>query len=584
MSTPADESLVALMGLLSFVLIVALYVWTALALSAVFRKIGEEPWKAWVPVLNLATVLKWGGFSPWLVLLAFVPVVGQLAVFVLMVISAHRINPGFGYGNGMTVLAALLFVVWASILGFGPARWLGARAVRPTGAPAASASAPVAPAPAARVIPSPLASPVARPDAQDGPVAAWDAEASASADDEGSEAAFAPPSRAAGGWTPPETAPRGAAPVGASAQPAPVSAVPTAGAAGPAPAVPAGSSHTDAADARADQALPDASLGSEAPVDSDAAWPSEIDDVSAIHPSPCPPSSAAGRPYVAPPVAEDDGPIAFVPGRRVGADAAQPPAPVTRVPAARRVESTPAAPATPVPSAGADPLAGSAAPATAAPAPAGSGSPAAARAARDAAIFAQPARARRTYDAEDPDAFPELSGEVSAVVGSPTAGTPRSAAAAVSAQHRRAEAGESARDAFAGADAERSLAEDDDLDVTVITRRAVRPTWELVPAHGSPLPLTASVVILGRRPSADPAFPTAQLVSVQDDARTVSKTHARIEQREDAWVVTDLGSTNGVLVRTLMGDEVEVEAGGQLDAGERFFLGDEEFHLRRITP
>ena len=31
------------------------------------------------------------------------------------------------------------------------------------------------------------------------------------------------------------------------------------------------------------------------------------------------------------------------------------------------------------------------------------------------------------------------------------------------------------------------------------------------------------------------------------------------------------------------GDEVEVEAGGQLDAGERFFLGDEEFHLRRIA-
>ena len=41
MNTP-DESLAALLGLLSSVLAVALYVWTALAVSAMFRKMGEE--------------------------------------------------------------------------------------------------------------------------------------------------------------------------------------------------------------------------------------------------------------------------------------------------------------------------------------------------------------------------------------------------------------------------------------------------------------------------------------------------------------------------------------------------------------
>jgi hypothetical protein len=81
-----------------------------------------------VPVLNVATVLGWGGFSPWLILIGLFPVLGPIALWVLVIISAHRINPGFGYGGGMTVLAAVLFVVWASILGFGPARWLGARA------------------------------------------------------------------------------------------------------------------------------------------------------------------------------------------------------------------------------------------------------------------------------------------------------------------------------------------------------------------------------------------------------------------------------------------------------------------------
>lgn len=547
MNPPVDESVAALAGLLSFVLIVAMYVWTALALSAMFRKMGEEPWKGWVPLLNIATVLKWGGFSPWLVLLVLFPGLGAVAVWVLLVISAHRINPGFGYGAGMTVLAALLFVVWASILGFGPARWLGARTAGRAPQSAGAAPAPSAPSgpPAARAVPLEAAppatlAPAALPhESVPGPLAPTL--------DESAAASFAPPVIGDASWTPPETSPR---PAPAAPSPAhPVSAVPVAvtapvastpSAAPPAPAVPAarsGASDSSDLDVAA----------------TDAEWPSEVDDVSAIHPSPFPPSAASGRAYVGSPVGEDDGPIAFVPGRRTGQAPAPAATPVERVPAATAPE----------PQADPEP------PRRAAPAPA-------------AAIFAQPAPARRTFDVDDPDAFPELSGEVSAVVGSPTAGTPRSAVGAVSAQHRRAEWGGRDGDERVGAVVDDGRA-DDDLDETVIVRRAARPTWELVPATGSPIPLTATVVILGRRPAGDAAFPAAQLVAVHDDARTVSKTHARIEQHGEGWTVTDLASTNGVLVRTLMGDEVELEPGGQLDAGERFFLGDEEFHLRRIT-
>ena len=626
MNTP-DASLAALLGLLSFVLSVALYVWTALAVSAMFRKMGEEPWKAWVPFLNTATLLKWGGFSPWLVLLSFIPV-AQIVVYVLVVVSAHRINPGFGYGTGMTVLAALLFVVWASILGFGPARWLGARAagrrvsVAPDPAPsAAPAAAPTAVAWAFAVpAPAPVGAPgdpggvdawgaTGTPAAAAGPAAAAASVAGADASaPEPDGVAFAPPVTAppASVWTPPDTSPRPASGVGAPAPDAaplsgeaaaPGTGIPPAPAAvpapTPAPAVPAPAVTAAAADA-------DDEADDENDADADASWPSEIDDVSAIYPSPFPPSPADGGPYAAPPVsgmgdfggttgsdaressssrpaageAAPAAPIAFVPGRRAGEVAPPQPAPVTRVPAARRA----AQPAAEAAGAGVAPV-----------------TPAA------GALFAQPARARRTSDASDPDAFPELSGEVSAVVGSPSAGAPRSAVGAVSAQHRRSESGESERPEIdghdrvdppvrrtGGAPAAGPVTDDDPfaddvLDQTVIARRSVRPVWELVPASGSPVPLSASVVILGRRPSSDPAFPAAQLVAVPGDARTVSKTHARIELRGDAWTVTDLGSTNGVLVRTLMGDEVEVEAGGQLDAGDRFFLGDEEFHLRRIA-
>ncbi|WP_292831652.1 FHA domain-containing protein [Microbacterium sp.] len=425
----ADESLLSLLGLFGLLIGAAGYLWAALALSAMFRKMGDEPWKGWVPFLNLATVLTWGGFNPWLVLIGLIPFAGPIAIAILVIISAHRINPGFGYGTAMTVLAAFLFVVWASILGFGPARWLGARAA----AWRRAAVDPVAPALASPTKAAPLA--VAPP--------------VLSAHVEASPDAFAPPPprvASAWVWVPPDIT---------TSQPAEaeLAAAPSPAASAPAPA-------------------------REAPAE--ISWPSEIDDVSAVSPSPFPPSAAAGRRGAAPLVPEDaedaqdaedaedepSGPIAFVPGRRGSAVAPPVAHPVTRMPA----------------------------------------------------------------------------------------------------QHSREPIGDG----------------DDDLERTLIARRLRRPLWELVPASGVPLPLTSDVVILGRRPAADPTYPRAQLVCVQDTARTVSKTHARIELRGDRWLITDLDSTNGVLLRTLMGEELEIEPGTELQAGERFYLGDEEFLLHRV--
>ena len=54
------------------------------ALSAVFRKSGEEAWKAWVPVLNPIVLLQLGGLSGWLILLGLVPFLGLLALWVVV--------------------------------------------------------------------------------------------------------------------------------------------------------------------------------------------------------------------------------------------------------------------------------------------------------------------------------------------------------------------------------------------------------------------------------------------------------------------------------------------------------------------
>ena len=61
----------------------------------------------------------------------------------------------------------------------------------------------------------------------------------------------------------------------------------------------------------------------------------------------------------------------------------------------------------------------------------------------------------------------------------------------------------------------------------------------------------------------------------------MSKTHARLELRDDKWWVTDLDSTNGVLFATVLGTEVEATPGVEAEAGDRFLLGDAEVRLVR---
>ncbi|MDN3496136.1 DUF5684 domain-containing protein, partial [Planococcus sp. APC 4015] len=134
--TSIDTATAAAVGFLWFAGIAVFYVWTALALGAVFRKSGELSWKAWVPILNQVVLFRLGGVSPLLLLLYIVPG-AFIAVYVFQVIACHRVNASFGFGAGMTVLAALLFPVWASVVGFGSARWVGDESgPRRTGPPA----------------------------------------------------------------------------------------------------------------------------------------------------------------------------------------------------------------------------------------------------------------------------------------------------------------------------------------------------------------------------------------------------------------------------------------------------------------
>ncbi|PNW09864.1 FHA domain-containing protein [Microbacterium sp. AG157] len=518
------DSTMVVLGATSFALVVVLYVWLALALSALFRKIGEPGWKAWVPVLNVATVLKVGGFSPWLVLLNLVPIFGLLAFIAVFVVAIHRINTGFGVGAGLTVLGALFPVVWASILGFGSARWHGERRTQ-------------------------------RPDENSAPVRRG----------KDFEGPYVP---LIGGWTPEQapqsSPPDAAAPPAPPAPPAPVSApvaVPFAAPSTPlADAVPSVNGWAPPVHvpmAEGDRPRVEDERRSEprevAPATSvfdvlDALRDGSPEDDHRPEPAPPAPAESSRRHVLDAPPADASAPTWAPPVAVPPAAPEAQPASVEEV----EEESDVVAPwANPPRRTTADAI-----PAPIADVPL-------TRPAPDAVPAPRPSVAAATDD------FPELSEAVSAVAEAPDAGSPRSARTSVSALYTQPEVP--------------SVSADEDfdaLDRTVVTRRKRIP-WALVPPSGTPVDLTSAVVILGRRPGPDSAYPDAQLVAISDETRTVSKTHARLELRGDTWYVTDLHSTNGVLFATLMGTEVEAPPGEEIEAGERFFLGDAEVRLSR---
>lgn len=112
--------------------------------------------------------------------------------------------------------------------------------------------------------------------------------------------------------------------------------------------------------------------------------------------------------------------------------------------------------------------------------------------------------------------------------------------------------------------------EPDEAERTVVRPRAVR--WRLRLDDGRIVPLERPVVVVGRRPPETDG--TTQVVALPDTTRTLSKTHARLEQRDGTWWVTDLGSTNGVVVADAGGAERLLGRGEPAPVTGRVRLGD----------
>ena len=525
-----------------------IYVWTAIALGAVFRKSGEPAWKGWVPILNIVVLLRLGGLSGWLVLLFIIPIAGWIA----LLIAVHRINVSFGYGGGMTVLAFFLFPVWASIVGFGPERWVG------------------------REVPG---APRARPVDDDGRRRELGLRAVVRSDRVRSDRP-APRVRAC------RRAAAGTA-RGSARRLDAAAAAAAAGRTAPGPAV--------SAPAPIDRRRPRS-----APVDSGA-------ERARTHPPRRRPSAAARRPLRDPDRRDRLLPRRLLrrhPTRRALPFAA-PAASVARATRHRRPHrahecdsaacrrrssrsptSTPPRPSSAASRTPLEPLDDDASDADEEWSfDVGTGlghergdrrghRSARSRLGRAGALHALPTRLdspTRTGALPPVTRVPAASDPASPV----SRGLRRTRPCPARARRSPRPRAPSRRSPGLRMPVARALrwprcprctrGRTSPRTTTTSTRRSSRAAsgrrgcwWG---RRARAIPLTSETVILGRRPARDPEFPDAQLISLDDDTRTISKTHARLELRDERWFITDLDSTNGVLFATAHGHRGRGDAG-----------------------
>jgi Family of unknown function (DUF5684) len=102
-------AIAAATGMLLFFLVfaVAAYIYTSLALQTIAQKTNtENPWLAWIPIVNIVLMLNIAKKPVWWILLLLIPVVNiVIAVIIWMAIAEARNKP-----NWWGILAIVPFV------------------------------------------------------------------------------------------------------------------------------------------------------------------------------------------------------------------------------------------------------------------------------------------------------------------------------------------------------------------------------------------------------------------------------------------------------------------------------------------
>lgn len=143
----------ALAGMAVFTLIIsiAVAVFGIIVMWKLFDKAGKPGWAAIVPFYNLYVYFEitWGnGWLFLLIFLAIIPIVGSIAVLVIMIITMVKLAKAFGKSGGFAVGLVFLTLIFEAILAFGDSKYVGVDGVsaqQPEAAPQPSTINPVQP-------------------------------------------------------------------------------------------------------------------------------------------------------------------------------------------------------------------------------------------------------------------------------------------------------------------------------------------------------------------------------------------------------------------------------------------------------
>lgn len=108
-------------ALMGKILNLAIAVLVIASLWQIFVKMGEDGWKAIIPIYNYVVLLQLVGRPVWWVLLFFVPFANLVVLFLVW----KDVAEGFGKGTGFAVGMLLLGFIFLPMLAFGDAQWQG---------------------------------------------------------------------------------------------------------------------------------------------------------------------------------------------------------------------------------------------------------------------------------------------------------------------------------------------------------------------------------------------------------------------------------------------------------------------------
>ena len=126
----ASAGMLAFAGIYSlFALAIAIVV--IAGMWKIFTKAGQPGWAAIIPIYNIYILLQIVGRPTWwlaLLLLAFIPIVGSIALLAVIFIIYWDLAKSFGKDIGYAIGLVLLSFVFVPMLGFGSAQYLGPKA------------------------------------------------------------------------------------------------------------------------------------------------------------------------------------------------------------------------------------------------------------------------------------------------------------------------------------------------------------------------------------------------------------------------------------------------------------------------